>query len=87
MFSVRYWEAVVLLMFLVTIFTEANPLRKRSISEVQLMHNVREHKQVGDRQDWLQEKLKKIVVSSSKPQLPGDLKNLLPKNVLGPNTS
>lgn len=42
--------------------------RKRTISEVQLMHNVREHKQVGERQDWLQETLKDIIVASAKPQ-------------------
>uniref|UniRef100_A0A3Q4H5B4 Parathyroid hormone n=1 Tax=Neolamprologus brichardi TaxID=32507 RepID=A0A3Q4H5B4_NEOBR len=41
--------------------------RGGTISEVQLMHNVREHKQVGERQDWLQEKLKGIIVASSKP--------------------
>uniref|UniRef100_A0A3Q1HM35 Uncharacterized protein n=1 Tax=Anabas testudineus TaxID=64144 RepID=A0A3Q1HM35_ANATE len=29
--------------------------RKRTISEVQLMHNVQEYKQVGERQDWLQD--------------------------------
>uniref|UniRef100_A0A3B3UQR7 Parathyroid hormone n=1 Tax=Poecilia latipinna TaxID=48699 RepID=A0A3B3UQR7_9TELE len=44
---------------------EGNP---RSISEVQFMHNVQEHKQVGERQDWLQEKLKKIIIPSPKPQ-------------------
>lgn len=44
------------------------PYRKRSISEVQLMHNVREHKQVGERQDWLQDKLKNIIVTSAKPK-------------------
>lgn len=32
------------------------------------MHNVQEHKQVGDRQDWLQERLKDIIVASAKPQ-------------------
>uniref|UniRef100_A0A3Q3GR98 Parathyroid hormone n=1 Tax=Labrus bergylta TaxID=56723 RepID=A0A3Q3GR98_9LABR len=54
---------------------------KRTISEVQLMHNVREHKQVGDRQDWLQEKLKDIIVASVKPQQgqSGNIKNVLPK--------
>ncbi|KAF6722617.1 Parathyroid hormone [Oryzias melastigma] len=41
---------------------------KRSISEMQLMHNLQEHKQVGERQDWLQEKLKKIISPSNKPQ-------------------
>uniref|UniRef100_A0A8C4NWB5 Parathyroid hormone n=1 Tax=Dicentrarchus labrax TaxID=13489 RepID=A0A8C4NWB5_DICLA len=60
---------------------------KRTISEVQLMHNVREHKQVGERQDWLQEKLKDITVASAKPQhgQSGNIKNLFPNNVLGSN--
>ncbi|KAG5264183.1 hypothetical protein AALO_G00273090 [Alosa alosa] len=43
---------------------QGQPLRKRSISEVQLMHNVREHKQVAERQDWLQVKLKNILSPS-----------------------
>ncbi|XP_041849564.1 parathyroid hormone 1b [Melanotaenia boesemani] len=77
MFSVRCLEQLFVIMVLVSILTEANPLplRKRSISEVQLMHNIREHKQVGERQDWLQEKLKKIIVSGSKHQheKPGNL--------------
>uniref|UniRef100_A0A3B5QTZ4 Parathyroid hormone n=1 Tax=Xiphophorus maculatus TaxID=8083 RepID=A0A3B5QTZ4_XIPMA len=56
--------------------------RKRSISEVQFMHNVQEHKQVGERQDWLQEKLKKIIIPSPKPQYvrPGNPKSLPPEN-------
>uniref|UniRef100_A0A3P8WYK5 Parathyroid hormone n=1 Tax=Cynoglossus semilaevis TaxID=244447 RepID=A0A3P8WYK5_CYNSE len=57
-----------------------------SLYEVQLMHNVREHKQVGERQDWLQEKLKDIIVSSAKPQhgrATGNIKNLFPNDVLG----
>uniref|UniRef100_A0A8B9JRQ6 Parathyroid hormone n=1 Tax=Astyanax mexicanus TaxID=7994 RepID=A0A8B9JRQ6_ASTMX len=37
---------------------------KRSISEVQLMHNVGERKQVLERQDWLQVKLKSILIPS-----------------------
>lgn len=51
------------------------------------MHNVREHKQVGDRQDWLQEKLKEIIVTSSRPQYEqlGSIKNLFPKDVYRPN--
>ncbi|TKS70180.1 Parathyroid hormone [Collichthys lucidus] len=61
--------------------------RKRTISEVQLMHNVREHKQVGERQDWLQGKLKDIIVASAKPEhgQSGNLKNLFPNDVLGIN--
>uniref|UniRef100_A0A3P8SR90 Parathyroid hormone n=1 Tax=Amphiprion percula TaxID=161767 RepID=A0A3P8SR90_AMPPE len=62
MFSLRYLQTLVLIIFLTSFHIEAKPLRKRTISEVQLMHNVREHKQVGERQDWLQEKLKEIIV-------------------------
>lgn len=49
------------------------------------MHNVREHKQVGDRQDWLQEKLKDITVASAKPQhgQSGNIVNICAKDVLG----
>lgn len=32
------------------------------------MHNVQEHKQVGERQDWLQAKLKNIIIANAKPQ-------------------
>lgn len=38
---------------------------KRTISEVQLMHNVQEHKHVGQRQDWLQTKLRDIIVPTT----------------------
>ncbi|CAL8262411.1 unnamed protein product [Merluccius merluccius] len=37
---------------------------KRSVSEVQLMHNVWEHKHARDRQDWLQMKLGHIHTGS-----------------------
>lgn len=58
--------------------------RKRTISEVQFMHNVQEHKQVGERQDWLQEKLKDIIVVSAKPQHTesGNTKSIFSNNVL-----
>ncbi|XP_037835912.1 parathyroid hormone 1b [Kryptolebias marmoratus] len=68
MLLLKHLEMLVLILFFISMLTQANPLRKRSISEVQLMHNVREHKEVGDRQDWLQEKLKEIIISSPKPQ-------------------
>ncbi|XP_032378443.1 parathyroid hormone [Etheostoma spectabile] len=41
---------------------EARPLRKRTVSEVQLMHNLGELKQVQERQVWLQMKLQGIYV-------------------------
>ncbi|KAK9972605.1 hypothetical protein ABG768_025896 [Culter alburnus] len=46
------------------IYLEGAPLSKRSISEVQLMHNVREHKEMLERQDWLQLKLNNILIPS-----------------------
>uniref|UniRef100_A0A3Q3NHT4 Parathyroid hormone n=1 Tax=Mastacembelus armatus TaxID=205130 RepID=A0A3Q3NHT4_9TELE len=63
MFLLRYLETLVLILFLASL--EAKILRKRTISEVQLMHNIQEHKQVGERQGWLQEKLKNIIVVKS----------------------
>uniref|UniRef100_A0A8C7UHJ0 Parathyroid hormone n=1 Tax=Oncorhynchus mykiss TaxID=8022 RepID=A0A8C7UHJ0_ONCMY len=61
--------------------------RKRSISEVQLMHNVGVHKQVGERQDWLQLKLKDIIAAShAKAQQHGQsgkIRSLLPDDLTG----
>lgn len=56
---------------------------KRTISEVQLMHNVQEHKQVGERQNWLQEKLKDIVVTNAKLEhgQARNMENLFPSHV------
>uniref|UniRef100_G1N159 Parathyroid hormone n=1 Tax=Meleagris gallopavo TaxID=9103 RepID=G1N159_MELGA len=34
--------------------------RKRSVSEMQLMHNLGEHRHTVERQDWLQMKLKDV---------------------------
>uniref|UniRef100_A0A672IG68 Parathyroid hormone n=1 Tax=Salarias fasciatus TaxID=181472 RepID=A0A672IG68_SALFA len=81
MFPLRHLEILVLIVFFLSFHTEARPLRKRTISEVQLMHNVQEHKQVGERQDWLQEKLKDVIVSSSKSQggQSGHIKYISPK--------
>lgn len=35
-------------------------VRKRTVSEVQLMHNLGEHKQVQERREWLQMRLRGI---------------------------
>ncbi|XP_049928273.1 parathyroid hormone 1a [Epinephelus moara] len=39
---------------------EGRPLRKRTVSEVQLMHNIGELKQVQERREWLQMRLQGI---------------------------
>ncbi|XP_071752011.2 parathyroid hormone 1a [Centroberyx gerrardi] len=70
----------------ITAHCEAGPLRRRSVSEVQLMHNLGEHKQVQERQDWLQMRLRDIHTASARGAgdpgrakrrlLPGDLPEL-----------
>lgn len=47
------------------------------------MHNLQEHKQVGERQNWLQEKLKDIVVANSKLEhgQVRDVESLFPSHV------
>ncbi|CAL9701911.1 unnamed protein product [Knipowitschia caucasica] len=66
--SLKHLGLVFLILLMTSLQAKAKPLRKRTISEVQLMHNVQEHKQVGERQEWLQEKLKDIIVTSVRPQ-------------------
>ncbi|CAJ1057587.1 parathyroid hormone-like [Xyrichtys novacula] len=44
----------------VLVLCEGRPLRKRTVSEVQLMHNLGEHKQVQERREWLQMRLRGI---------------------------
>ncbi|XP_056611307.1 parathyroid hormone 1b [Triplophysa dalaica] len=66
MSPIRFLEKCILIIVLwglcSLISLEGLPVSKRSISEVQLMHNVREHKQVLNRQDWLQLKLNNILI-------------------------
>ncbi|KAM4552912.1 parathyroid hormone 1a [Fundulus diaphanus] len=42
------------------IFCQGRPLSKRTVSEVQLMHNLRHHQQVQERQEWLQTRIQNI---------------------------
>lgn len=59
--------------------------RKRSISEVQLMHNLGEHKHVQERQDWLQMKLRDIHTASLRNAERGEkvrTRRLLPEDLL-----
>ncbi|XP_061559459.1 parathyroid hormone 1b [Phycodurus eques] len=85
MVLIRCLETAILILLFSSLHTDAKPLRKRTISEVQLMHNVQEHKQVGERQGWLQEKLKDIIVSTADPQHGqlATIKNIFPNEVLG----
>uniref|UniRef100_A0A3B4XM52 Parathyroid hormone n=1 Tax=Seriola lalandi dorsalis TaxID=1841481 RepID=A0A3B4XM52_SERLL len=48
-------------------YVSYNPeYRKRTVSEVQLMHNVGEHKQVQERQEWLQMRLRDIHTAAAR---------------------
>ncbi|XP_026222346.1 parathyroid hormone 1a [Anabas testudineus] len=71
---------------------EGRPIRKRTVSEVQLMHNFGEHKQVQARQEWLQLRLRGIhtapardsseEVDWAKSRLhPEELPNLTPEEI------
>uniref|UniRef100_A0A674NB34 Parathyroid hormone n=1 Tax=Takifugu rubripes TaxID=31033 RepID=A0A674NB34_TAKRU len=39
------------------LINSSNSWQKRTVSEVQLMHNLGEHKQVQERREWLQRRL------------------------------
>uniref|UniRef100_A0A3Q3GVT7 Parathyroid hormone n=1 Tax=Labrus bergylta TaxID=56723 RepID=A0A3Q3GVT7_9LABR len=58
-------------------FCEGRPLRKRTVSEIQLMHNIGELQQVQERRDWLQMRLRGIHTA---PELP-DLSDLTPEEI------
>ncbi|XP_018941293.1 parathyroid hormone-like [Cyprinus carpio] len=68
MLPIRSLERIMLIIVLwdlcSLLYLEGLPLSRRSISEVQLMHNVREHKEMLERQDWLQLKLNNIIIPS-----------------------
>uniref|UniRef100_A0A4W5MFC0 Parathyroid hormone n=1 Tax=Hucho hucho TaxID=62062 RepID=A0A4W5MFC0_9TELE len=87
MLSIKSLDKIVLIIVLCSLHTEARPVRKRSISEVQLMHNVGVHKQVGERQDWLQLKLKDIIAAShakaQQHRQSGKIRSLLPDDLTG----
>ncbi|NWI45056.1 PTHY protein, partial [Picathartes gymnocephalus] len=40
--------------------SDGRPMLKRSVSEMQLMHNLGEHRHMVERQDWLQMKLQDV---------------------------
>ncbi|XP_028264407.1 parathyroid hormone 1a [Parambassis ranga] len=47
-------------------YCQGRPLRKRTVSEVQLMHNVGERKQVQERREWLQMRLRGIHTTATR---------------------
>ncbi|XP_049579311.1 parathyroid hormone 1a [Syngnathus scovelli] len=65
------WQAlfISLCVLHLLVVTEGRPLRKRTISEVQLMHNLGEHREVQERRDWLQLRLRGIHTAPRRSQL------------------
>ncbi|XP_013887554.1 parathyroid hormone 1a [Austrofundulus limnaeus] len=51
---------VSLIVLYLSIHCQGHPLSKRTVSEVQLMHNSRHHKQVQERREWLQTRIQDI---------------------------
>ncbi|NXO42177.1 PTHY protein, partial [Locustella ochotensis] len=59
MTSIRNLARAAILLCAICFLTtsEGRPMVKRSVSEMQLMHNLGEHRHTVERQDWLQMKL------------------------------
>ncbi|KAI3371692.1 hypothetical protein L3Q82_024257 [Scortum barcoo] len=91
MFNLDY-KVVFMSLCIMQFFTvcEGRPLRKRTVSEVQLMHNLGEHKQLQERQEWLQMWLWDIHTAPSRegrarrrlsPEELPDLSDLTPEEI------
>ncbi|NXD95425.1 PTHY protein, partial [Chaetorhynchus papuensis] len=54
------WAAIILCAMCFFTTSDGRPMMKRSVSEMQLMHNLGEHRHTVERQDWLQMKLQDV---------------------------
>ncbi|NXA15049.1 PTHY protein, partial [Sapayoa aenigma] len=54
------WMAIILYAMCFFTSSDGRPMVKRSVSEMQLMHNLGEHRHAVERQDWLQMKLQDV---------------------------
>uniref|UniRef100_A0A3Q1EHA4 Parathyroid hormone n=1 Tax=Acanthochromis polyacanthus TaxID=80966 RepID=A0A3Q1EHA4_9TELE len=57
------------------------PLRKRTVSEVQLMHDLGEHQQVQERREWLQMSLRGIHTAALRPEDVPELSDLTSEEI------
>ncbi|NWZ81149.1 parathyroid hormone [Poecile atricapillus] len=62
MTAVRNLARAAIILCAMCFFTscDGRPMVKRSVSEMQLMHNLGEHRHTVERQDWLQMKLQDV---------------------------
>ncbi|KFP76052.1 PREDICTED: parathyroid hormone [Acanthisitta chloris] len=62
MTSIKTLARTAIILYAICFFTNSDgrPMMKRSVSEMQLMHNLGEHRHTVERQDWLQMKLQDV---------------------------
>ncbi|XP_071618752.1 parathyroid hormone [Heliangelus exortis] len=62
MTSIKSLARTAIILYAICFFTNSDgrPMMKRSVSEMQLMHNLGEHRHAVERQDWLQMKLQDV---------------------------
>ncbi|KAM9556235.1 parathyroid hormone [Guaruba guarouba] len=62
MTSIKNLSRTAIILYAICFFTNSDgrPMMKRSVSEMQLMHNLGEHRHTVERQDWLQMKLQDV---------------------------
>ncbi|NWV99580.1 PTHY protein, partial [Machaerirhynchus nigripectus] len=62
MTSIRNLAQIAIILGAICFFTtsDGRPMMKRSVSEMQLMHNLGAHRHTVERQDWLQMKLQDV---------------------------
>ncbi|NXD76157.1 PTHY protein, partial [Halcyon senegalensis] len=62
MTSIKNLARTAIILYAICFLTNSDgrPMMKRSVSEMQLMHNLGEHRHTVERQDWLQLKLQDV---------------------------
>ncbi|NXA44435.1 PTHY protein, partial [Nothocercus julius] len=62
MTSIKNLTRTAIILYAICFFmkSDGQPMMKRSVSEMQLMHNLGEHRHAVERQDWLQMKLQDV---------------------------
>ncbi|KAM8807249.1 PTHY protein, partial [Eudromia elegans] len=62
MTSIKNLAKTAIILYTICFFMKSHgrPMMKRSVSEMQLMHNLGEHRHAVERQDWLQMKLQGV---------------------------
>ncbi|XP_065694073.1 parathyroid hormone [Patagioenas fasciata] len=62
MTSIKNLVRTAIILYAICFFmkSDGRPMMKRSVSEMQLMHNLGEHRHAMERQDWLQMKLQDV---------------------------